>query len=77
MSRALPYSYSVAISGIARFLFASLLIRLATLASPNMALAQLEKADLEPFVTPPFSIGEPPGEKGVWELLNSCGALVG
>ena len=63
--------------GANRFLVSCLLICLALLASPRTAHAQLTKADLTPFVTPPFSIGEPINDKGVWELLNSGGALAG
>ncbi len=63
--------------GANRFLVSCLLICLALMASPQTAHAQLTKAELTPFVTPPFSIGEPINDNGVWELLNSGGALAG
>ncbi|MBU2357631.1 MAG: 4Fe-4S binding protein [Alphaproteobacteria bacterium] len=63
--------------GAVRILLLCLTVCLATFAGPQTAHAQLTKADLEPFVMPPFSIGEPINEKGVWELLNSGGALAG
>ena len=32
---------------------------------------------MEPFVIPPYALGEPVNDKGVWELLNSGGAVAG
>ncbi len=43
----------------------------------SMPARALDRADLEPHVMPPFSIGEPVNDEGVWELLNSGGALAG
>ncbi len=63
--------------GSIRFLVLCLTICLAFFASPQSALAQLAKEALQPFVMPPFSIGEQVNDKGVWELLNSGGALAG
>ena len=60
-----------------RHLLSSLLVVLALLIGASAARAQLDRAALEPFVAPPFSIGEPVSDKGVWELLNSGGALAG
>lgn len=37
----------------------------------------LDREALSTFVRPPMSIGEPVNDKGVWELLNSGGALAG
>jgi len=37
----------------------------------------LSREDLAAFVQPPFSIGEAVNDRGVWELLNSGGALAG
>ncbi|WP_424931230.1 4Fe-4S binding protein [Amaricoccus macauensis] len=49
-------------------------LMLALIASQAFAL---EREDLAPFVVPPFSIGEPVNDEGVWELLNSGGAMSG
>ncbi|MCU0830141.1 MAG: 4Fe-4S binding protein [Rhizobiaceae bacterium] len=37
----------------------------------------LARAEIEPFIMPPYSLGEPVNEKGVWSLLNSGGAEAG
>ncbi len=37
----------------------------------------LARADVEPFVLPPYALGEPVNDKGVWSLLNSGGAEAG
>src|SRR3712207_2327582 len=37
----------------------------------------LDREALEAFVRPPMSVGEPVNDRGVWELLNSGGALAG
>ncbi|TNC66841.1 4Fe-4S binding protein [Rubellimicrobium roseum] len=37
----------------------------------------LDREALGAFVRPPMSIGEPVNDRGVWELLNSGGALAG
>ncbi len=37
----------------------------------------LGRAELEPYVAPPMSLGEPINDKGVWQLLNSGGAEAG
>ena len=60
-----------------RHLLSLLLICLTLAVHPQLARAQLAREALEPFVTPPFSIGEPVNDKGVWELLNSGGAVAG
>lgn len=37
----------------------------------------LGRADLEPYIVPPMSLGEQINDKGVWQLLNSGGAEAG
>lgn len=37
----------------------------------------LVRADIEPFIVPPMSLGEPLEGQGVWQLLNSGGAEAG
>ncbi len=37
----------------------------------------LDRAALEPFITPPMSLGAPVNDQGVWQLLNSGGAEAG
>ncbi|WP_086450150.1 4Fe-4S binding protein [Marivivens niveibacter] len=49
------------------------LISIATLLQADA----LPKSALEPYVTPPMSIGDQLTEDGVWELLNSGGAVAG
>ncbi|MEO1612909.1 MAG: 4Fe-4S binding protein, partial [Pseudomonadota bacterium] len=41
------------------------------------AAAPMERAELEALVIPPFSLGEPVNDKGVYEILNSGGATAG
>jgi len=57
---------------------AALLRLLAILILATAARAEvLDRDALAAFVRPPMSIGEPVSDKGVWELLNSGGALAG
>ncbi|MCB1352778.1 MAG: 4Fe-4S binding protein [Rhodobacteraceae bacterium] len=58
----------------AQVFLAPLLALLLFAATGAMAL---ERADLAPFVKPPMSIGNAVNDKGVYELLNSGGALAG
>lgn len=37
----------------------------------------LTRDQIEPFVIPPYALGEPVNDKGVWSLLNSGGAEAG
>ncbi len=37
----------------------------------------MDRAALEGYIVPPFSLGEPLNDKGVWSLLNSGGAEAG
>ena len=37
----------------------------------------LPRAAIEPFVVPPYALGEPVNDRGVWSLLNSGGAEAG
>lgn len=46
------------------------------LAAQAMA-APLDRAELEPLIVPPYALGEPVNDKGVWSLLNSGGAEAG
>ncbi|MFM2355122.1 MAG: hypothetical protein RLZZ528_858 [Pseudomonadota bacterium] len=46
------------------------------LAGPALA-APLTREGIEAFVLPPYALGEPLGENGVWSLLNSGGAEAG
>lgn len=39
--------------------------------------APLERAALEPFIVPPYALGQPVNDKGVWSLRNSGGADAG
>ncbi|MGL4281633.1 MAG: 4Fe-4S binding protein [Albidovulum sp.] len=39
--------------------------------------ASLDRAALEPLIVPPYALGEPVNDKGVWTLLNSGGAEAG
>ncbi len=45
-------------------------------ASALMAQA-LDRASLQPMIVPPYALGEPVNDKGVWTLLNSGGAEAG
>ncbi|TNC52313.1 4Fe-4S binding protein [Rubellimicrobium rubrum] len=54
-------------------LFALLVLLLGSQARAEV----LDREALGAFVRPPMSIGEPGGDNGVWELLNSGGALAG
>lgn len=42
-----------------------------------LAAAPLSRAEIEPLVVPPYALGAPVNEKGVWTLLNSGGAEAG
>ena len=46
------------------------------LAGP-LSAEPLSRGDIEPFVAPPYALGEPVNEMGVWSLLNSGGADAG
>nr|WP_240335612.1 4Fe-4S binding protein [Pseudotabrizicola algicola] len=37
----------------------------------------LSRSTIEPFIVPPYALGEPVNDKGVWTLLNSGGAEAG
>ncbi|MEE3316646.1 MAG: 4Fe-4S binding protein, partial [Pseudomonadota bacterium] len=37
----------------------------------------LQRDDIAPLIVPPFELGEPLNDNGVWELLNSGGAPAG
>lgn len=37
----------------------------------------LTRAEIEPFIIPPYALGEPVNDKGVWSLRNSGGAEAG
>ena len=39
--------------------------------------ATMSRAELAALVMPPYSLGEPVNDRGVWSLLNSGGALAG
>ncbi|WP_210530272.1 4Fe-4S binding protein [Rubellimicrobium arenae] len=57
---------------------AAVLRLLALLLLATAARAEvLDRAALAGFVRPPMSIGDPVNDRGVWELLNSGGALAG
>ena len=57
-----------------RFVFACF----AWLLSVSFCLAEpRERAVLEPLVVPPFSLGQPVNDKGVWTMLNAGGAVAG
>lgn len=62
---------------VCRVLLGFLVLCLAVSVRPGPAHAQLTREAIAPLVQPPFSIGEPVNNKGVWELLNSGGALAG
>lgn len=42
-----------------------------------LAAAPLSRAEIEPLVVPPYALGAPVNDKGVWTLLNSGGAEAG
>lgn len=46
------------------------------LTSPTLA-TPLDRAALEPLIVPPYALGEPVNDSGVWSLLNSGGAEAG
>ncbi|EYD74922.1 Nitrous oxide reductase maturation protein NosR [Rubellimicrobium mesophilum DSM 19309] len=54
-----------------------LLALLALLLGPMARAEVLDREALSTFVRPPMSVGEPVSDRGVWELLNSGGALAG
>lgn len=59
---------------IPRLIFAVL----ALLVSAWSALAApLTRDQIEPMIVPPYALGEPVNDKGVWQLLNSGGAEAG
>ncbi|MGH1330012.1 MAG: 4Fe-4S binding protein [Paracoccaceae bacterium] len=49
----------------------------ALLCAPVLYAAPLDRSEIEPFVLPPFSLGEAINDKGVYTLLNSGGAEAG
>lgn len=58
-------------------LAAGLLAVLVLLSAPAARAGPLDRETLAPLVVPPFSLGEPLGDQGVWQLLNSGGAPAG
>lgn len=42
-----------------------------------LAAAPLSRAEVEGFIIPPYALGDPVNEQGVWSLLNSGGAEAG
>ncbi|MEY4982554.1 MAG: hypothetical protein RIR62_820, partial [Pseudomonadota bacterium] len=42
-----------------------------------LTAAPLTRAEVEGFIIPPYALGEPVNDKGVWSLLNSGGAEAG
>lgn len=44
---------------------------------PQAMAAPLDRATLAPLIVPPYALGEPVNDKGVWRLLNSGGAEAG
>ncbi|KKM86577.1 hypothetical protein LCGC14_1277650, partial [marine sediment metagenome] len=65
-----------------RFLLSRFLVLLTVLAGlvglpSHASAAPLDQADLAALIVPPFSLGEPVNDKGVWTLLNSGGAEAG
>ncbi|QBF30621.1 4Fe-4S binding protein [Thalassococcus sp. S3] len=58
------------------FLYSVLCLALMILTPPAQA-EPLDRAALEPYIMPPFSLGQPINDKGVWSLLNSGGAEAG
>ncbi len=63
---------------LARSLLALALYLAAALIAVSDAHAEpLTRADLEPYIIPPMSLGEPLNDQGVWQLLNSGGAEAG
>ena len=59
--------------GLCCFVLAVLMVVLPSQAED----AALAREDLAPLIMPPFSLGEPVNDKGVWSLLNSGGAETG
>lgn len=53
------------------------LLALVALIGTAAGAGTLARDELGAFVRPPMSVGEPVGDRGVWELLNSGGALAG
>ena len=60
-----------------RALLLFLTLSLVTLLPRPGAAEPLDRAAMEAFVYAPYALGDPLGEKGVWELLNSGGGLAG
>lgn len=63
-------------AGTLRGVLAGLLAWLLALASPAAA-DPLPREAIAALVMPPFSVGEPVNDRGVWQLLNSGGAHAG
>ena len=42
-----------------------------------LAAAPLSRAEVEGFIIPPYALGDPVNDQGVWSLLNSGGAEAG
>ncbi|MBN9678150.1 4Fe-4S binding protein [Salipiger bermudensis] len=60
-----------------RALLLFLTLSLVTLLPRPGAAEPLDRAAMEAFVYAPYALGDPLGENGVWELLNSGGGLAG
>ncbi|NUB42773.1 4Fe-4S binding protein [Fertoebacter nigrum] len=45
--------------------------------APLLAAAPLEQSAIEAFIVPPYALGEPLNDNGVWSLRNSGGAEAG
>ncbi len=63
-------------SGLPRFCRFALAL-LAVVLPLGSAAAALERDELAALIMPPFSLGEPLNDQGVWSLLNSGGAEAG
>ncbi|MCB2114775.1 MAG: 4Fe-4S binding protein [Rhodobacteraceae bacterium] len=60
-----------------RALRSLLLGGLLALSATSTQAAPLSRDAVEPFVVPPYALGEEVNDKGVWSLLNSGGAVAG
>ncbi|MEH7827993.1 4Fe-4S binding protein [Gemmobacter denitrificans] len=56
--------------------FATALAALVTLTAPAGA-APLTQDEIAPMIVPPYALGQPVNDQGVWQLLNSGGAEAG
>jgi transcriptional regulator of nitric oxide reductase len=54
-----------------------LVVMVALFAMSGARAEPLLREAIEPYIMPPYSLGEPVNEKGVWSLLNSGGAEAG